>query len=190
LLLQNRELDSLPPAQPQNLAALRVELEASPNRSSFLRGREFRTWQQQQEYDLTSLHQRDTDALTAWLGWCATVVYHRYFGQHKRQPITSGGLWKSAITSELTDYAEKDIAKYVTVTTTVLAPALPALAVSVLFFVTKPMTRLGLTVLLSFVFSAALAVVGVPRRIDSFVATTTFTALLIVFVSSNQTCKC
>jgi hypothetical protein len=88
----------------------------------------------------------------------------------------------------LTDYAEKDIAKYVTFITTIIAPALPALAASILFFVTKPSTRSGLTVLLSFVFSGALALVGVPRRIDSFVATTTFTALLIVFVSNNQTC--
>jgi hypothetical protein len=44
---------------------------------------------------------------------------------------------------------------------------------------------MGIVVLLSFLFSTALALVGVPRRIDAFLASSTFVAVLLVFVGNN-----
>ena len=150
------------------------------------------TWLKGKEYDLICLSHRnkDRDALSAWLGWLVTKVFHRYWGhKHHKKAVTPDEEWAPAVPSTSTHYRDSNIDRWVTGITSVLAPVLPTVSMSVLFFTNSPLTRLGVTVLLSFVFSGALVLVGLPRRIDAFVATATFSALLIVFVSNNSACN-
>ncbi len=149
------------------------------------------TWRKKKEYDLVCLSHRakDRDTLSSWLGWWLTEVYHKYWGSNQREAITVDDDWAPLTPSTLVNYRDSSIAKCVTGVTTILAPILPTMSASALFFIDDQLTRLGVTVLMSFVFSGALALVGMPRRIDAFVATATFTALLIVFVSNNTDCN-
>lgn len=82
-------------------------------------------------------------------------------------------------------YPDEYLTPIVSIVTIVLASALPSLSAFGLFWITNPLTRMGIVVLLSFLFSSALALVGVPRRIDAFVASSTYIAVLLVFVGSN-----
>jgi hypothetical protein len=156
-------------------------------------GPEMETWiDTEKEYDLICLKdpEKEKDALSSWFYWVVTKVYHRYRGRKRQQPIKVDPRWKPALPFTLTNYPDGELDKIVTGITILLAPILPAISASALFFIHDSHIRLGVTVLLSFLFSAALALVGLPRRIDSFVATATFTALSIVFLSNNTACTC
>ncbi|KIW86084.1 hypothetical protein Z517_01478 [Fonsecaea pedrosoi CBS 271.37] len=187
LLLQNRQLGHLPPVHEPSLKRLREAQMSAQGGNRFLRGREQRIWSEKKQYDLTSLtdRQEDRDPLSSWLEWCITDVWHKYFGHKLSPPKPVDEDWAPAVPSKLGQYPRSLIARVVTGVTTILAPIFVTLSAVVLFFVDSESKRLGLIVGLSFLFSLALACVGVPRRIDSFVATATFTAVLIVFIENN-----
>ncbi|OAL33274.1 hypothetical protein AYO20_07436 [Fonsecaea nubica] len=169
------------------LKRLREAQMSAPGANRFLRGREQRIWSEKKQYDLTSLtdRQEDREPLSSWLEWCVTDVWHKYFGHKLSPPKPVDEDWAPAVPSKLGQYPRSLIAGVVTAVTTILAPIFVTLSAVVLFFVDSESKRLGLIVGLSFLFSLALACVGVPRRIDSFVATATFTAVLIVFIGNN-----
>ncbi|KAH0844386.1 hypothetical protein AYO21_00854 [Fonsecaea monophora] len=187
LLLQIRQLGHLPPVHEPSLKRLREAQMSAQGANRFLRGREQRIWSEKKQYDLTSLtdRQEDRDPLSSWLEWCVTDVWHKYFGHKLSPPKPVDEDWAPAVPSKLGQYPRSLIARIVTGVTTILAPIFVTLSAVVLFFVDSESKRLGLIVGLSFLFSLALACVGVPRRIDSFVATATFTAVLIVFIENN-----
>ncbi|KIW87551.1 uncharacterized protein Z519_11875 [Cladophialophora bantiana CBS 173.52] len=192
LLLQNRELDDLPPVHKPSLACLRAAQVSVSDRRLFLRGRELHTWSKRKEYDLTSLtdQKANRDPLSSWLEWFITNVFHKFSGSVHYNPDPVDEDWAPATPTKLVQYPQRHISRSVTAVTTILAPVLPTVSASALFFIDNELTRLGIIVLLSFLFSIALACVGVPRRIDSFVATATFTAVLIVFIGNNSSCAC
>ncbi|OQU94167.1 hypothetical protein CLAIMM_00564 [Cladophialophora immunda] len=192
LLLQTRKLYDLPAVHQPSLACLREALMTPPGPHYFLHGRELRTWTKKKEYDLTSLTEQegDRDLLSSALEWLLTKVIHKRFGQRRYNPEPLDEDWAAAAPTELVQYPRREIARGVTAVTTFLAGTLPTLSVSALFVIDNERARLGTIVLFSFLFSVALACVGVPRRIDSFVATATFTAVLIVFISNNTGCVC
>lgn len=132
----------------------------------------------------------DKDLLTQWLTWCVTHVYHRYIGRKVHHRLDVPEAWRPARPVVLTYYPDEHIAKAVTIFTTILAPLLPTAGAIILYFIDNQIVRLGVIVLLGFLFSAALALLGMPRRIDSFAATATFIAVLIVFVSNGTSCAC
>ncbi|EXJ74700.1 uncharacterized protein A1O5_01394 [Cladophialophora psammophila CBS 110553] len=192
LLLQNRELDDLPQVHKPSLACLRAAQVSIPDRRLFLRGRELHTWSKRKEYDLTSLtdQKEGRDPLSSWLEWFITNVFHKYYGSGHYDPDPVDEDWAPAVPTKLVQYPQRHISRSVTAVTTIVAPVLPTVSASALFFIDSELTRLGIIVLVSFLFSIALACVGVPRRIDSFVATATFTAVLIVFIGNNSSCAC
>ncbi|KAK6385004.1 hypothetical protein LTS17_002567 [Exophiala oligosperma] len=164
-------------------------LRNTPDRGLFFENTvESGTWfEEENEYDMTSLLDRDggTDILTSWLTWVITKPYHRLFG---KQEVISDRFprdWKPLHPIKLSRYKDEHIARLVTVLATVLAPILPTAGAFCLYFIHDELLRLCMIVLLSFLFSSAVAIVGMPRRIDSFIATASFSAVLIVFVSPN-----
>jgi len=165
---------------------------SAPGPRYFLHGRELRTWSKKKEYDLTSLldQKEDRNPLSSWLEWLFTHVVNKYNGNSHYHPEPIDEDWAPAVPTRVAQYPRQEIAKAVTVVTTILAPILPTGSAAALFLIEGETMRLGLIVLLSFLFSIALACVGVARKVDSFVATATFTAILIVFISNNTGCAC
>ncbi|KIY03838.1 uncharacterized protein Z520_00529 [Fonsecaea multimorphosa CBS 102226] len=165
---------------------------SAPGLRFFLHGRELRIWSKKKEYDLTSLldHEEDRDPLSSWLELWFTKVVNKLYSDRHYNPEPLDEEWAPAVPAKMAQYPRRNIAKAVTLVTAVLAPILPTASASALFVVNNERARLAIIVLLSFLFSFALACVGVPRKIDSFVATATFTAVLIVFISNNTGCAC
>lgn len=192
-LLRYRQVNSLPPVHKENLEHLREVLHMTPDNHSFLQGHEWNVWHDEEhEYDMTSLMDSgsDKDALSQWLAWCVHNPYHRYIGRKVRRRLDVPEAWRPPVPVTLTYYPDEDIAWVVTILTTILAPVLPTVGAIVLYFIDNQLVRLGVIVLLGFLFSAALALLGMPRRIDSFAATATFIAVLIVFVSNGTGSAC
>jgi len=150
-----------------NLEGLRLLLKNTDDKKSFLRGREW---------------------YTQWLGQFVSKVYHKYFGHKNRPPLVVPELWKPARPSAFSQYSDRRIDSVVTVFITIMAPTLPTIGAISLYFIDSQLVKLGLIIILNFIFSAAITLVGVPRRIDAFAATATFTAVLIVFVGTSPDC--
>ncbi|KIX08447.1 uncharacterized protein Z518_03103 [Rhinocladiella mackenziei CBS 650.93] len=192
-LLRFHQLEtSLPSAHKPALERLRRFLKSGPNRRTFLHDRHYFTWAKKNEYDLTSVAAKNTsnDALSQWFSWFVTDVYHKHWGHERHEHALVVEEWRPRHTPGLTYYPERTIANVVTAVSTILAPVLPTMSALGLYFITDPLLRLGVLVIVSFLFSGALALVGVPRKVDSFTATATFTAVLIVFVGNNTDCTC
>lgn len=157
-----------------------------------MRGREYFTWAEENEYDLISLtdETKNRDTLSTWLEWLITKFYHKRFGHQIHTPITISGDWALRNPAVLTYYPDSHVGGVVTILTTILAPVLPTVSAMSLYFIESQLIRLGMIILFSLLFSTAVALVGVPRRIDSFAATAAFTAVLMVFVGNNNECTC
>ena len=173
-----------------DLKCLRDVLKKEPDieSGSFLHGAEALTWSEENERDLISLRDdsRDLDALSRLIDWLVQRVYYGLLGrapQEQRLPVPH--CWAPLHPTDMSSYPDKHLTPIVSTVTVVLASTLPSLSAFGLFWITNPLTRMGIVILLSFLFSSALALVGVPRRIDAFVASSTYIAVLLVFVGSN-----
>jgi hypothetical protein len=189
-LLQNHAVNKLRPARRFDLECLRDVLKKEPDIESgpFLCGAEAFTWSEENERDLVSLrdHNRDLDALSRLIDWLVQRVYYGLLGKtppDQRLPVPR--CWAPLHPTDLSSYPDEHLTPIVSIVTVVLASTLPSLSAFGLFWITNPLIRMGIVVLLSFLFSSALALVGVPRRIDAFVASSTYIAVLLVFVGSN-----
>ncbi|KAL6249386.1 hypothetical protein RBB50_003239 [Rhinocladiella similis] len=191
-LLRARKIIDLPPVNKSNLEVLRGILRNTPSKHHWFQNFEFYTWNKKNEYDLTSLLDRESgmDTLTRWLTWIITKPYHELFGKEKAICGELPEDWRPLHPIKLVHYKDEHIAGLVTVLATILAPILPTAGAFCLYFINDELLRLCMIVLLSFLFSSAIAIVGIPRRIDSFIATASFSAVLIVFVSPNASCVC
>ncbi|KEF55704.1 uncharacterized protein A1O9_08454, partial [Exophiala aquamarina CBS 119918] len=188
LLLQNHALNKLRTVRKFDLECVRNVLKRQPDIESgfFLSGAELSTWAEENERDLVSLrnHNDDLDALSTLIDW---LVQRFYFGIWKKAPrerFPVPRCWAPLHPADMAWYPDGTLTPIVGIVTIVLASALPSLSAFGLFWVTDPLIRIGMVVLLSFLFSSALALVGVPRRIDAFVASSTYIAVLLVFVGS------
>jgi hypothetical protein len=167
-------------------------LDRGPDGGDFLHGREWFTWAEENEHDLISLTDgtKNRDTLSTWLEFLITKFYHKRFGHQIHERITVSGDWALRDPTVLTYYSDAHIGGVVTILTTILAPVLPTVSAMSLYFIDDQLIRLGMIILLSLLFSTAVALVGVPRRVDSFAATAAFTAVLMVFVGNNTGCTC
>ncbi|KAJ9643742.1 hypothetical protein H2204_001887 [Knufia peltigerae] len=187
LLRAQRMHHDLPPVNKPNLEVLRGVFHNIPIKHHWFKNFEYWTWNKKHEYDLTSLLDRDSgmDMLTRWITWIITKPYHELFGKEKVICTDLPEDWRPLHPIRLSHYKDEHIAGIVTVSATILAPMLPTAGAFCLYFIHDELLRLCMIVLFSFLFSSAVAVVGMRRRIDSFIATASFSAVLIVFVSPN-----
>jgi len=189
LLLSNIALNKHRNVPKFDLKCIRHILRREPDIEAgyFLSGAELSTWAEENERDLVSLRNRnhDLDALSSLVDWLLQKVYHGIWKKSPRERFPVPQCWAPLHPADMAWYPDKNLTPIVSVVMIILASALPSLSAFGLFWVTDPVVRMGIVVLFSFLFSSALALVGVPRRIDAFVASSTYIAVLLVFVGSN-----
>ncbi|KAI1358376.1 hypothetical protein F5Y08DRAFT_333163 [Xylaria arbuscula] len=83
-------------------------------------------------------------------------------------------------------YNEKKIARVGDAIVAIFSAALPTVAILVLYFVKSMLNRIGLVVVFTSVFAAALAIFTNAKRIEIFSATAAFAAVEVVFIKSTS----
>ena len=154
----------------------------------FLRGVEADVWADAWTSDLTALTATTSDdAFSRFASSVIVPVYHKVLGHmHKprvyiRDPYTGEG----QLEMPLHDYSDTWILYLVDTLSTVLASMLPALGSLVLYLLKGMQKRILVIVLLTSVFSVVLTCLARVRRVDVFVATSAFAAVLVVFVGND-----
>lgn len=102
-----------------------------------------------------------TDSFTSFLNGVLLDIYHRVWGHRKQNR------------PEYREYNDKKIAGTSTVIVTVLASAMPAVTVLVLYFVRRLLVRIGLMIVFTTLFSLALAIFSTADKATIFTATAT-----------------
>jgi hypothetical protein len=151
------------PPTNRETAFLRSWLERPDGGEGFLRDREKQTWAEENSNDFISLFPRQlqTDPFTSLLNGFLLDMYHRAWGHRKQdQP-------------GYREYDEKKMARTSTVIVTVLASALPAVTVLVLYFIKQLLIRIGLIIVFTSLFSLALATFTTADKATIFTATAT-----------------
>jgi len=128
----------------------------------------------------------DKDNLSRWLEWAVTNPYHKYIGSKRLpQSLHVPAEWKPRYDVQLSHYPDRKLAGVAAILTAILSAVSLSMGVLVLYLVNDELVRLGLIILLSFLFSGALVIVGVPRKVDSFAATAACMAVLIAFINNG-----
>ncbi|KAI0517497.1 hypothetical protein F5B22DRAFT_603218 [Xylaria bambusicola] len=83
-------------------------------------------------------------------------------------------------------YDERKIARVGDAIVAIFSAALPTVAILVLYFVKSMLNRIGLVVVFTSIFAAALAIFTNAKRIEIFSATAAFAAVEVVFVGSTS----
>ncbi|KAH7420117.1 hypothetical protein BKA64DRAFT_738182 [Cadophora sp. MPI-SDFR-AT-0126] len=126
---------------------------------------------------LTASSSGDRDSFSTWFMERFVLWIHRLFW-HRVKKV---GDPESGIAS----YKEGTLRRCTSHITTITASLLPILAIVVLYCVDSMKGRLGLIALFTFTFTAALSVFTGAKRGEIFIATSTFAAVQVVFVSTG-----
>lgn len=192
-LLLYEALGQLLPANESDLSIFRELLCPDGSDTSFLRLKEYRTWQEEHNQDLTSLAGPGTseDAVTRLLNKFIASPYHEWIGRRVHKPIVVEAAWAGKGRSPpLHYYSDNYIAGAVTALVTILASLLPGLSALGLFFIKSQLIRMVAIVIFTLVFSIVISVVAKARRVDCFAATAAFSAVLCVFVGTSDQAQC
>jgi hypothetical protein len=128
--------------------------------------------------DLLSINPRPgkDDPIAVFIADRVVPIYDRIIGHrlHSKSVEAVAGV---------REYHMKVLMAIANVICLMLSAALPALSILVLFNVKSTLSRLIAVVMLSLAFSVVMTVVA-QRKADTFMATTAFAAVLVVFVGS------
>ncbi|ETN47150.1 uncharacterized protein HMPREF1541_01341 [Cyphellophora europaea CBS 101466] len=187
LLLQHHRLTALPRATPRQHRKLTEWLHDKRGGHGFLRGVEAAVWDDEWAADLSSLQPPAADLLTRLIDKIAIPLYHRTVGHRRQQHVYISNPYtgQERMQMPLHSYSDTRIARFAETVSSMLASLMPALGTLGLSFVPGERARLGLVVGLTCLFSLALILVTNARRIDMFVATSAFAAVLGVFVGND-----
>lgn len=193
-LLLFKKLRDLPPVDLFNLKVLR-KIQRGRGLSSFLKWPESHTWIPENEPDLTSLMSRrkEMDTISNWLSWFRIRVFHRFWGSRSLREVRFPSNWTPEYAPQIRCYTEESTSGFVNILRTVMGPILTTTSALCLFFIDDPVKQMGIVVVSSFLFSILLALITVPAKTETVVATATFTAVLVVFVGQNvqiSPCQC
>ncbi|KAH8651868.1 hypothetical protein BGZ60DRAFT_569053 [Tricladium varicosporioides] len=119
-----------------------------------------------------------TDTFSKWFSqkfihWFHHIFWHR---MKKADDVESG----------ISSYDHKNLQKLTSHITTIVASSLPILAIVVLYYVSAMNARLGLMALFTVVFAASLSFFTNTTRGGIFIATSTFAAVQVVFIATNN----
>ena len=184
-LLRTVEICKLGQPSNHNLHILRQWLRAFDRGDYFLEGTEARIWEPQNEEDLTALSHKPSEQgpISAWLAeklitylhqtcWYRTKVTRP--PQHRVSSCKADVVQKPLpgdVESGLADYKESRILAAANVVSTMLAAMLPTVCIFVLYFVKRPLARLGVIMAFSATFSITLAIFTRARQVEIFAAT-------------------
>ncbi|KAL8978281.1 MAG: hypothetical protein Q9177_006442 [Variospora cf. flavescens] len=148
-----------------SIECLREWLDRPEGGDFFLKGREAEMWDTVEDLLSLDCPQPGKDALTTLINEKLVPWYHRRWG-HRFQPSLTAdwyGVWQ---------YDQEMLETVANAITTLTASLLPSISIVVLYFLSKPFTRLVAMLLFSVLFSVILSAVSTVRRIEVFAATT------------------
>jgi hypothetical protein len=121
---------------------------------------------------------KDEDSMTVWIAANLVAPFHKLLGQHFVRPLDhSAGLY---------NYPDRTITKLSSLVATVVSSVLPIAGVIVLYFVENTLARIGIIAGMTALFSLCLALLTAARKSEIFAATAAFSAVLVVFLGSNN----
>ncbi|KAL8849833.1 MAG: hypothetical protein Q9221_005171 [Calogaya cf. arnoldii] len=164
-LLQFMSLRKVARPTPNDINVLRDSLEQDAGGALFLKGIENTTWKANEDFLSLDPEQAGRDSLTRLINEKLVPWYHRRWG-YRSKPSSSAewdGVW---------DYHKEKLEKLANAISTLLAALLPSISILILYFVSKPASRLITISLFSVFFSLILTTVSAAKRVDVFAATT------------------
>ncbi|KAH8593912.1 hypothetical protein B0O99DRAFT_574662 [Bisporella sp. PMI_857] len=183
-VIQQSIISRLADPNESTLRSLQDWLERPKMGNLALLGRDRDTWGASDEplrnnMDLFAIGSgRENNVFSTWFSrkfirWFHHALWHR---TKKADDIESG----------IFSYKDTTLQRYTLHITTIIACSLPILAIVVLYYVDSMDARLGLVALFTVVFAACLSIFTHTTRVEIFIATSTFAAVQVVFVSANS----
>ncbi|KAL8762945.1 MAG: hypothetical protein Q9184_001167 [Pyrenodesmia sp. 2 TL-2023] len=148
-----------------SVECLREWLDRPEGGDFFLKGREADMWETVEDLISLDCRQPGKDALTMLINEKLVPWYHRRWGYRSKPSPTADwyGVWQ---------YDQEWLERVANAISTLLASLLPSISILVLYFLSKPFTRLVAILLFSVLFSLILSAVSTVRRIEVFAAST------------------
>ncbi|KIW23686.1 uncharacterized protein PV07_11866 [Cladophialophora immunda] len=187
-LLHYRAVSQLPSVDPLHHRHLRrwnLDLEGG---HGCFHGVEAAVWDEENAEDLTSIAMPTDhrDPLTYFLHTRFLPWYHSLLGHKYKQRICIADAYTGARQQmPIYSYSDKLVLLTVNICSTVLSSMIPSLCSLALYFIQRGGARIGAIVGFTFLFSIVTVVVTPAKRIETFVATAAFAAVLIVFVGNG-----
>lgn len=181
LLIQN-ELLKLEQPDPRDLRAFRTWMRSTAMGNVMLLGPDSDIWLQEDPDHIALKLPKAEDPLYRWISGSAVQKYHQLFGHYFRKSESAHGARHHM---NLVGYSDESIARLTRFISTIFACLLPAISVVILYFVDSLPKRLATLALLALGFSLSLLHFTNAAGGDIFVATASFTAVLVVFVGST-----
>ncbi|KIX99992.1 uncharacterized protein Z520_04630 [Fonsecaea multimorphosa CBS 102226] len=187
-LLRYRAVSQLPSVDPLHHKHLRLwnlDLESG---HGCIHGVEGVVWNSENAEDLTSIALRaePRDPLTSFLHTRFLPLYHSLLGhKYKRRVYIADAYTDARQQVPIFSYSDKVVLQIVNTCSTVLSSMIPSLCSLALYFIQREGARMGAIVGFTFLFSVVIALVTPAKRIETFVATAAFAAVLIVFVGNG-----
>ena len=133
---------------------------------SFLRGPESGTWTGRASREMVTLAQRqmERDPFSNWFSTRLVDIYDKVWGNRKKEPIAGDP------DSGIVEYEDTRLAAISNAVGVIFASLVPTVSVLVLYFIKNMLVRIGLLVVFTAVFAAALALFTNARKIEIFSA--------------------
>ncbi|EPE28076.1 hypothetical protein GLAREA_04867 [Glarea lozoyensis ATCC 20868] len=129
--------------------------------------------------DLLSLDAtKNADVFSNWFSEKLLVFYHIVIGSRFQRRVD--------IESGVCSYQGHIIHRCISCITVVVASLIPVLAIAVLFCVSSMKIRLLLVALFTVIFTMSLTILTSAKKAEIFAATSTFAAVQVVFISTQQ----
>ncbi|KAL8677660.1 MAG: hypothetical protein Q9224_007171 [Gallowayella concinna] len=148
-----------------DVGVLRDWLEQDTGGRLFLKGIEDTTWKSNDDFLSLDPNQAGKDSLTWLINEKVVPWYHRHWG-YRTKPLSTAK-WDG-----VQDYHKDKLEKIANAISTLLAALLPSISILILYFVSKPASRLITISLFSVFFSLILTTVSAAKRVEVFAATT------------------
>ena len=165
-LLQVAQVSKLERPRSDELEFLKNWLQRPNMGNSFLRGRESRIWAGRAPREMITLAQREMerDPFSTWLSTWLVDIYDRLYGNRRKEPIAGDP------DSGIVEYEDTRLTTISNAVGVIFASLVPTVSVLVLYFIKDMLVRIGLLVVFTAVFSAALALFTSARKIEIFSA--------------------
>ena len=165
-MLQISQLEKLDSPREGELQFLQNWLQREKMGNSFLRGREATVWRDRTSKEMLTLAKRqlDSDPFSTWLSTRLVGLFDRVWGNRRKNPITVDP------DSGIVEYDNSRLSSISSAVSVTFASLVPTVSVLILNEVGPTKIKLGLLVVFTATFSAALAAFTSARKIEIFSA--------------------
>ena len=165
-LLQQSQLSKIDSPSEDEIQFLQDWLRRPTMGNAFLRGREETVWRDRAPKEMVTLVQRELEAdpFSTWLSTGLVDLFDRVWGNRRKEPI------RVDPDSGIVEYDNRRLSSISNGVGVTFASLVPTVSVLVLYFVNDMLVRLGLLIVFTAFFSAALATFTSARKIEIFSA--------------------